>query len=73
MGRVIQVLLLAAAVYFGYRLIRGLFAPSKPRFPCATCRNCGTMFDDGVICVFGDKETFKNETHIANCKDWESK
>ncbi len=37
------------------------------RFQCGTCRHCKTEFDDGVICMFQGRETFKNEVHIANC------
>ena len=70
MGRILQILLLAAAGYIIYRLIRGSFGPPKAKFPCATCRNCRTLYDDGVICMFGQKETFKNETHISNCRDY---
>jgi hypothetical protein len=40
---------------------------------CRDCRNCGKIFDDGVICRFGGKETFKNETHVGNCIDWKPK
>ena len=43
----------------------------KPRFKCATCRHCARMDHDGVICRFGQKETFKNPTHITNCPDFE--
>jgi hypothetical protein len=38
--------------------------------PCATCANCGKLFDDGVLCRFGNREVFKTEAHIANCMDY---
>lgn len=74
MGRLIQFLVIGLAIYVGYRLVTRMLGGTGGRrggFPCETCRNCKTLFDDGVICSFGSKETFKNETHIANCKDWE--
>jgi len=72
MGRLVQVIIIGAAVLVGYRLVRALFSGADTsRFPCASCKNCKTLFDDGVICVYGRKETFKTETHIANCRDYE--
>ena len=70
----LRILLIGVAVYVAYRLFRGWFSGhgARPRFKCATCRNCKEMFDDGVICAFESKETFKNETHIANCPDHET-
>ena len=75
----IKILLVMAVVYIGYRLLRnavsGVFSGGGGRgglkFKCATCKNCKTLFDDGVICAFGKRETFKNEIHIANCHDYE--
>ena len=79
MGRLIQILILTAAVFVVIRLVRGflaggskpMFGGARSKFPCATCKNCKQAFDDGVICVYGKKETFKNEAHIANCHDYE--
>lgn len=74
MGLLIRVLLVALVAYVVYRAVRNAFGHSlggKSRFKCATCKNCKNLFDDGVICAFGRKETFKNETHIANCHDYE--
>lgn len=78
MGPIIKILLVAIAVSVAYRLIRGGLnnvlgsrGPGKSKFKCATCKNCKTLFDDGVLCVYGSRETFKNETHIANCQDHE--
>jgi hypothetical protein len=69
-GRLITFALLAIAVVLLVRRLRGWLAPAKSRFPCATCANCRGLFDDGAICAFGARETFKNETHIANCHDY---
>lgn len=70
MALLFRLLLLAAVGYCIFRWLRGRVSRPGRGFPCATCRNCRNLFDDGVICSFGSKETFKNETHIANCRDW---
>jgi len=44
-----------------------------PGFKCKTCRHAGKVFDDGALCRYGNRETFKNPTHIANCMDYERK
>ena len=75
----IRAVLIALVVYVVYRVVRNAFAGalggggggSGSKFKCATCKNCKNLFDDGVICVFDRKETFKNEIHIANCHDYE--
>lgn len=68
----LRVLLLAAAVWLVWKVVRSMVLPAPgSRFPCATCRHCRGLFEDGALCGFGSKETFKNETHIANCMDWE--
>ena len=67
----IQILLVAGVVWFVVRAIRnGASASSMRGAPCASCRHCGSLFDDGVLCQFGRAETFKNEVHIANCHDY---
>ena len=75
MGRLIQIVLIVAVVYITYRIIRGSlgggFRPARNEFQCATCKNCGKLFDDGVLCQFEGRETFKNLTHISNCIDHE--
>ena len=77
MARLLPFLLLGLLVYLLYRAARnaGVLGGAtggsrRGKFKCADCRNCKEMFDDGVICMFGAKETFKNETHIANCHDY---
>ena len=68
----LQLLILVALGWVGYRIYQSATGGSAPasRFKCATCKNCGALFDDGVLCRYGAKETFKNETHIANCQDY---
>lgn len=74
MPALIRVLLLAAALWIVWRIVRSSASPrAGSRFPCASCRHCRGLFDDGALCGFGSKETFKNETHIANCMDWEQR
>ena len=66
----LRLILLGIVVYVAYRALRSAFAGRGSEFPCATCRNCKALYDDGVICAFGSRETFKNETHISNCRDY---
>jgi hypothetical protein len=42
----------------------------RGRFKCHDCRFMRKMFDDGVMCGYGDAEVFKNPRHIAMCPDW---
>lgn len=76
MGLVLRVVIFAALGFLIFRAIRGAFGGAgsgsgSGRFPCSTCRHCKQEFDDGVICMFADRETFKNEVHIANCGSWQ--
>lgn len=74
---VVRILVLAALVYFIYRvvvhfgIVGGGIGRSSAGFQCGACRHCGQVFDDGVMCRFAGKETFKNEVHIANCHTFE--
>ena len=66
----LRILMFAAIAYFAYVVVRFLVSGTRrSRFKCADCVHCGKLFDDGVLCRFNDKETFKNETHIGNCID----
>ena len=70
----VRILIVAAIVYFVYIVARQLISGTRrSRFKCATCKSCGKLFDDGVICRFAGRETFKNETHIGNCIDYEKR
>jgi hypothetical protein len=77
---VYQYILIAGVIYLLYRLAckvmgrdLGVLAPARSRFQCETCCNCGKVFSDGVMCQFQGRETFKNETHISNCLDYQKK
>ncbi len=76
----LRLLFFAAVAYGIYLLIRKLSTSSGgqgfgggPKLPCATCRHCRKLFDDGAMCGYGNRETFKNETHISNCIDYVKK
>ena len=74
MGQFTQVILALVVIYAVYRVARRVVrGPAPAGFKCETCRNCGKLFDDGVLCRFMGRETFKNETHIANCLDYENR
>ena len=64
----VRVLVFVVAVGALVVLAMKLF-PRGPRFKCATCRHCGRLDRDGVMCRFGTKEVFKNAIHIENCMD----
>jgi hypothetical protein len=70
----IGLVLVAGIIYLIVRLTRrgGLRGPrgGKKRFKCHDCRHCRRLFDDGVMCGYGDREVFKNARHIAMCGDW---
>jgi hypothetical protein len=36
---------------------------------CSGCRHAKRIFDDGTLCTFGNRETFKNSVHVSNCVD----
>ena len=72
-------LALAAIIYFVWVIARRVMGGGggggfgRPKLKCATCRSCGKLFEDGALCRFQGRETFKNETHIANCIDYQPK
>ena len=66
----IRAFIFVAVLYLVYKLAYLLFAP-KPRYKCATCRHCGKMDRDGVMCRFGDRQVFKTPVHVENCMDYE--
>ncbi len=75
---------LAVLIVLVYRLVRSIAGPTgRSLFPfgrgggsdfkCRDCRHCGKLFDDGALCRYGNRETFKNPTHISNCMDYEKR
>ena len=70
MAVLIRLLVVVIVVAFVVRLIRG---PRRrlSEFKCATCRHCGRLDADGVICRYGKKQVFKGPVHIENCIDHE--
>jgi hypothetical protein len=70
----IGLVLVAGIIYLIVRLTRrgGLRMPRRGgrRFKCHDCRHCRRLFDDGVMCGYGNREVFKNARHIAMCGDW---
>ena len=74
MGQFTQVILALVVIYVVYKVARRVVrGPAPAGFKCETCRSCGKLFDDGVLCQFQGRETFKNETHIANCLDYKKR
>ena len=72
--KIIQLIVLGAAIFFVVRYLLGRQAAgAKTRFKCATCIHCRRLDEDGSICGYGDRETYKNPVHIANCMDYETK
>ena len=67
MALLFRLLVVAALVWLALRLFRR----PRPRYKCATCRHCGELFPDGVLCRDGSRETFKNPIHIEMCPDFE--
>ena len=65
---VFRLLIPLVVIFLLYRFLKGFFG--EPRFRCASCRHCGSLDSDGVICRFGRRETFKNPVHIQNCMDY---
>ena len=61
---------LSYLIWLLWRQARGALATGAA-WPCASCQHAKKLFDDGVMCTFGARETFKNPTHIANCMDHE--
>ncbi len=70
MVRIVFVLLFFAAIFWIIRsLIGGGGFGREAPFQCRNCRHCRKLFDDGVRCVYGDKEVFKNPAQIGMCHD----
>ena len=75
LNSMLRVLILASLVYLGYRAYQQFWVPGAGQagsdFKCATCRHCARLDEDGVMCRFGNRQTFKHPLHIANCIDYE--
>lgn len=59
-----------AAIAFLVFIVWTAASRSRDPRPCATCVNCGKLFDDGVMCRFGDREVFKTDAHVKMCIDY---
>ena len=69
----LRIVLVVAIVFVVYRFLAGRGSGrSRSGFKCATCRHCKALFDDGALCRYGDRETYKNPVHISNCTDYQS-
>ena len=72
---------LIVLIYIVFRVVRSMMGlegglglgKRAPAFKCKSCRHCGKLFEDGALCRFRGRETFKNPTHISNCMDYEAK
>jgi hypothetical protein len=73
---ILQIALLVFLVAVILRLAGILRGRSRPRSSAGgqhLCDNCQYLlrrYDDGVSCVAGGRQVFKNPTHISNCMDW---
>ena len=47
------------------------WSAGQPAFKCARCRHCRRVDPDGVMCRFGNRETFMTPVHIKYCTDFE--
>ncbi len=68
----IRVVVFAAVGFVIWKIIQIIRSPSRS-FKCATCRHCKTLHHDGSICMYANKETFKNPVHIENCTDYQKR
>ena len=71
----IGLILVAGVIYLVFRFTRGAGMPRfgkrrARRVKCYDCLHQRKLFDDGVMCGYGDSEVFKNKRHIALCPDW---
>lgn len=63
----IRLIIIAALVGLAIAAIRSLSTRNRSR--CSTCIHRRKIFEDGTLCGFGDKETFKTIVHVTNCRD----
>lgn len=65
----VRLLVLAAIVAAVVWVLRKLVVRPGSDLRCASCRHCRKLFEDGSLCGYGQRETFKNIVHIENCPD----
>ena len=78
---IVRLIVAAVLIYIIVRLFRSgssncvdrdrRFFRRKSEFKCAYCRHCHEIDEDGVICNYQGKQTFKTIVHINNCMDYE--
>lgn len=70
----IGLVLVAGVIWLVLRFTRGggmpKFGKRRGRVKCYDCLHQRKLFDDGVMCGYGDRQVFKNKRHIALCPDW---
>jgi len=66
---ILFVLILATVVIWIFRQWIAPRLGSGSGFKCRTCRHCRKLYDDGVMCGYRDKQTFKNPAQIDMCPD----
>ncbi len=72
MSTIFAFALFAAVCYVVWTLARGgtlIARAAGASSKCASCRHAGKVFEDGTLCKFAGRETFKNEVHVNNCTD----
>lgn len=67
----VRLLLVAGFLWLIYRLVFGSRRAWLRDIKCSTCRHAGLLDEDGVLCRYGARETFKNTVHIGNCLDFQ--
>lgn len=69
-GLIIRLVILGLLVLFVIYVIRTFFGKNES-LKCKTCRHCRKLFEDGSLCGFGQRETYKTIVHVENCVDYE--
>ncbi len=69
MLRLVGVILVILVVVWIVRLL----LPHRTRLRCESCRHCRKLFEDGSLCGYGTRETFKTIVHIENCPDYQKR
>lgn len=69
---IVRFIIFAVIAIVVWRIVRVILSPARS-FKCKTCRHCKRVDQDGSICMYGSKETFKNPVHIENCTDYQQR